>query len=59
MAEMVKAPFEYHMLSNVTHLLRAEEGEASISDYKELIKRPMDPGILQLILAWLQRIINK
>ena len=59
MAEMVKAPFEYHILSNVTHLLRAEEGEASISDYKELIKRPMDPGILQLILAWLQRIINQ
>jgi pimeloyl-ACP methyl ester carboxylesterase len=54
MAEIVRAPFEYHILPDVTHLLRPSAGEPSISDYKKLVKEPLDPRILELILAWLR-----
>ena len=59
MAELIKSPFEYHILSDVTHLLRVEEGEASISTYKKMVLKPLDPRILQLTEEWLQRLINE
>jgi alpha-beta hydrolase superfamily lysophospholipase len=58
MAEIVKAPFEYHALPDLSHLLRTEEGEASISNYKQAVTQPVDPRILQLTLEWLQRHIG-
>jgi pimeloyl-ACP methyl ester carboxylesterase len=54
MAEIMKAPFEFHIVSDMNHILRYEEDDASISNYKKLAKQPMDSRILQLILTWLQ-----
>ena len=43
MAELVKAPFEYHLLADVTHLLRSDPGPAGLAGYKKQLKRPLDP----------------
>ncbi len=55
MAEFVKAPFESHVIQDMTHMLRVETGEASISNYKAEIKRPIEPSLLDTIRDWLNR----
>jgi pimeloyl-ACP methyl ester carboxylesterase len=54
MAELLKAPFERHVIKDMTHLLRTEEREPSISDYKRQLKRPIEPELLDIILHWLK-----
>ena len=58
MKSIVKAPFEGHIIQNMTHVLRSEEGEPSISKYKEEIKKPVEPKVLDLIVKWLEPQIN-
>ncbi len=58
MAHLVKAPFEHHVIQDITHMLRIEEGEASISKYKEEIKRPVEPQLLEIVLRWLKNRIE-
>jgi len=58
MAEIVQAPFEFHIVSNVNHILREEAYDSSISNYKKLAKQPMDSRILKLILTWLEHNIR-
>ena len=55
MSELVSTDFEYHEVSNVSHILRIEEGEPTLSTYKKQARQPMDTRVLQLILEWLQR----
>ncbi|MFC1866322.1 alpha/beta hydrolase [Chloroflexota bacterium] len=55
MAELSKTDFEYHKLPNVTHILRKDQGEPSLSTYKEQVNRPMDSEILAIILNWLKK----
>ncbi len=55
MRALVQAPFEGHVLPDVTHLLRVEHGEPSLDTYKKQIKRPLDAGVVELILEWLER----
>jgi pimeloyl-ACP methyl ester carboxylesterase len=59
MAHLIKAPFERHLIQNMTHLLRIEEGEASISRYKEEVKKPIEPKLLEIVLHWLRNRINQ
>jgi alpha-beta hydrolase superfamily lysophospholipase len=54
MAHLLNAPFEHHLISGMTHVLRVQEGDASISKYKEEIKRPVEPKLLELILHWIE-----
>jgi len=58
MARLVKAPFEGQLVPDLTHLLRTEKGEATVSTYKEQIKRPTEQKVLDLILLWLKRQIK-
>lgn len=58
MALLVKAPFERHLIQGMTHMLRIEEGEATISNYKEEIKKPVEPQLLEIVLRWLENRIN-
>jgi len=55
MSEIVRSDFEYHEVPNVTHILRVEEGEPSISNYKKQLLQPVDTRILSLISEWLQK----
>jgi alpha/beta superfamily hydrolase len=54
MAQLVKAPFEDHLIQDMTHLLRVEKGEASISKYKEEVMRPVEPQLMDIVLKWLK-----
>jgi pimeloyl-ACP methyl ester carboxylesterase len=53
MARLVKAPFESHRIQNMTHILREEKAEPSLSNYKREIKQPLEPQLLEIILPWL------
>jgi pimeloyl-ACP methyl ester carboxylesterase len=53
MKDIVTSPFEYHILPDVSHLLRLEKGEASISSYKKMVQQPLDNRIPEIILTWL------
>lgn len=55
MAELAAGDVEYHVVPNLTHILRTDEGPASILSYKDLLKRPVEPSVLELIGAWLER----
>jgi len=55
MSEIVQANFESHDVPDVTHILRAEAGEPSVSTYKKQARRPVDARGLQLISDWLTR----
>ena len=58
MANLVQASFEHHLIPGMTHILRIEKGEATLSKYKEQAKKPTEQKVLDLILRWLERQIN-
>jgi pimeloyl-ACP methyl ester carboxylesterase len=55
MSEIIKGDFEYHEIPDMTHLLRSEASEPSISTYTKQVKQPLDPRLLQFIGKWLDR----
>jgi pimeloyl-ACP methyl ester carboxylesterase len=55
MAELVKGDFEAHKLPNITHFLRTESGEPTISTYKQQVTRPVDAEILRIVSEWLHK----
>ena len=58
MANLIKTPFESHLILNMTHLLRIEEGDAAISKYKKEIKKPIEPQVPEIIVRWIQNRIE-
>jgi len=58
MKEIIKSPYEYHILPDMSHLLRTETGEASISNYKNMVKQPIDQRVPQIIIEWLNQQIS-
>ena len=52
---LVRAPFESHHISGVSHLLRDTHGQKGISGYKEQVTRPVDSRVLRAIANWLDR----
>ncbi len=55
MSELVRENFEWHEVTDVSHILRSEEGEPSVSTYKKQARKPVDARVLQLISDWLTR----
>jgi pimeloyl-ACP methyl ester carboxylesterase len=55
MAGLVNTDFEYHLLPDVTHILRTEKGPPSIATYRQQVIRPMDSRILTIVLDWLNK----
>ncbi len=53
-ARLIGEKAQYHVVDNLTHLLRLDEGPASIINYKKLLKKPVDPIVGELMLAWLK-----
>jgi pimeloyl-ACP methyl ester carboxylesterase len=58
MSEIMQTDFEYYELPDVSHILRTEEGEPTLSTYKKQVKRPIDSRILSLTLEWLRQQID-
>ena len=38
----------------MTHTLRIQVGEASISKYKEEVKKPLEPEVLETLARWIE-----
>jgi hypothetical protein len=55
MAGLIKSEFEWHAVPDVTHILRAEAGEATLSTYRQQVQGPVDERILNFISDWLKR----
>jgi len=53
-AGLVNAPVEFHVLSNLTHILRTDEEVPSTFKYKKLSEDPIDSRVPDLIVGWLQ-----
>jgi pimeloyl-ACP methyl ester carboxylesterase len=58
MEELVKSDFEGHKVLDLTHILRVELGQPSLSTYKEQVHHPVDERVLLLISDWLHRRLN-
>ena len=54
-AELVQGDVEYHIIPNLTHILRLDHEPPSFLNYKKLLKKDMDYSILGLITDWLDR----
>jgi uncharacterized protein len=59
MAGLVTSEFEGHEVPDVTHILRAEAGEATLSTYRQQVQGPVDKRVLDIISDWLQRHIKE
>ena len=51
--ELTQTPIEINVVENLTHILRFDEKEPSVFRYAELLQRPIEPVVLDLISAWL------
>ena len=49
---------ETHIIQNMTHLLRCDEEEPSIFNYKKLIKQDFEHQVLELSQQWLMKHID-
>lgn len=56
-AELAKGEVEYHIIPNMTHLLRLDYGTPSLLEYKMLIKKDIDRQMLDIMVTWLQKAI--
>ena len=52
MEQAVATPFAGHLVDDVTHLLRAEQGIASVRTYKKQAREPLDQRVTDLVTAW-------
>jgi pimeloyl-ACP methyl ester carboxylesterase len=50
--ELVPAPVETHEIVDLSHILRAQPGPASLSGYKRDVRLPIDPGLTDLVVRW-------
>jgi pimeloyl-ACP methyl ester carboxylesterase len=55
MARLVQSEFEWHEVPDLTHILRTEAGNPTLSTYREQVRWPVDNRVLQLISDWLKR----
>ncbi len=53
-AALIGEKAQYHVIDDLTHILRLESGPASITNYKKLLKKPIDPIIGRLITDWIK-----
>ncbi|GAA0456538.1 acyl-CoA thioester hydrolase [Actinoplanes capillaceus] len=52
-AQLVLGPVQTWLAPDVTHMLRTQHGPASLRAYKEEVRRPVDPAILDRVTGWL------
>lgn len=53
-AELVNAPVEKHVIENLTHVLRFDEGKPSILGAGSLLNKPVESAVLEKIEGWLK-----
>ena len=56
---LVPAECSGHVVENMTHLLRLDDGPPSVRTYKKQVKRPIDHGLLAIATAWINDHANQ
>lgn len=54
-AELANAPVDAHVVKNLTHVLRFDEGQPSLLGSGALLNKPIEPIVLDLIAGWLNK----
>ena len=54
--EIVGDLAEVHVLADLTHALRRQQGAPSLKKYKQEVRRPVDPELLDLVVGWARRV---
>lgn len=52
---LVPGRTEVHRVPGLTHVLRHDPGRHTLGSYRRLVRGPVDPGLLELVTAWLSR----
>lgn len=58
-ANIVQGPVIAHVVANLTHVLRPDEHPPSILNSRQLIEKPMEPRVLEMIAEWLDFQLNQ
>ena len=56
--DLVQAPVDTHQLQDLSHILRTQTGPASLSGYKREMRRPVDAGLVRLVVKWVVQCVN-
>ena len=54
-AELATGEVEYHVIPNLTHILRLDEQIHSVLRYRQLLKTDVDHSLLDIIHYWIQK----
>lgn len=54
-AELTSGAVNTHIIKNLTHVLRLDEQQPYLLNSAELIKKPMEPSLLELIGEWFKK----
>jgi pimeloyl-ACP methyl ester carboxylesterase len=57
-AHSVAGPVETHVVPDLTHLLRRDPEQPSLSHYKKQIKQPVDAAVLRLVSDWVEKVTS-
>jgi uncharacterized protein len=52
MSDLVRGPFEGHVLPGISHLLRPDPASAGPRGYRRAVTQPVSPEVLRLVTGW-------
>ena len=55
MAALIHSEFESHEITGLTHILRVDPSDPSLTTYPQLIQCPVDLQVLNILTNWLER----
>lgn len=58
MGRVAGGPIATHLVPDLSHLLRRQDGPASLSAYKREIREPVDPRVLELVSSWVSSSVD-
>ena len=58
-AATVPGPVTAHRLPDRTHTLRHQPGPASLRSYREELRRPVDPAVLDAVVTWCSGLVRE
>ena len=59
MSNIIQGKVESHIIKDMSHLLRIEPDKPSIFNYANLIKKPIEPQVLETVYNWIYRKISE
>jgi uncharacterized protein len=53
--DLVRGPFEGHVVGDLSHLLRPDPGSAGPRGYRRAVRQPVSPEYLELVTGWVAK----